>query len=128
MVIMSNRFFHQIGAISGNYKMFILSMKNNLRKIRETQGLKLREVAEKANTTPQQIQRLEKGERKLSPEWLSILSKALGCSPTDILPGLSNNSDEWIQEQTRWLKGLNKEGRQAYEDLKALHDKHFKKD
>ena len=42
-------------------------------------------MAERAETTAQQIGRLEKGTRKLTVEWLTRLSKALVVDPEDIL-------------------------------------------
>lgn len=61
-------------------------MKNNLLKIRKEKGFSQKELAKKAGTTYQQIQKLEKGERKLSPEWQIRLSKALDCKPIDLMP------------------------------------------
>lgn len=61
-------------------------MENNIFKIRKEKGFSQKELAEKAGTTYQQIQKLEKGERKLSPEWQIRLSKALDCRPVDLMP------------------------------------------
>ena len=54
----------------------------NLRKARK---LTQRQLAEAINTTPQQICRLENGERKLAPEWIDRLSKVLNCTKAELL-------------------------------------------
>lgn len=61
-------------------------MKNNILKIRKEKRLSQKGLAERAGTTYQQIGKLEKGERKLSPEWQIRLSKALNCRPVDLMP------------------------------------------
>lgn len=59
--------------------------KNALFKIRKKLHLTQKDVAERVNATPGQIYFLESGERKLSPEWLDRLSKALNCSKAELL-------------------------------------------
>lgn len=60
-------------------------MENRIKELREERNLSQYELAERANTTAQQIGRLEKGTRKLTVEWLTRLSKALIVDPEDIL-------------------------------------------
>lgn len=64
-------------------------MKNNLKELRKKAGLSQVELAEKLNTTQGMIGLLERGERKLAPEWLKKISQILSCSPLDILPDLN---------------------------------------
>lgn len=64
-------------------------MENNLKELRKKAGISQVELAEKLNTTQGMIGMLERGERKLAPEWLKKLSAVLGCSPLDILPDLN---------------------------------------
>ncbi len=64
-------------------------MKNNLKELRKNAGLSQLELAEKLNTTQGMIGLLERGERKLAPEWLRKISVILSCSPLDILPDLN---------------------------------------
>lgn len=45
-------------------------MKNNLKEMRLRAGLSQVELAEKLNSTQGMIGLLERGERKLAPEWL----------------------------------------------------------
>lgn len=58
---------------------------SRIRKIRESKQLTLQQVAERARTSHQQIQRLEKGERKLTVEWLQRLADALDTTVSDLL-------------------------------------------
>lgn len=60
-------------------------MKNRIKEFRKKAKLTLAELAELAGTSAQQIFRLENGDRKLTQEWLNVLSKALKCSATDLL-------------------------------------------
>lgn len=61
-------------------------MENKLKEIREAKGLSQVKLAELVGTSQQQIGKLEKGERKLSPEWQIRLAKALDCRPVDLMP------------------------------------------
>ena len=60
-------------------------MENNIRRIRQSKGMTLEEVAEAANTSFAQIQKLEKGERRLTIEWMSRIAGALGVRSHDLL-------------------------------------------
>lgn len=42
-------------------------------------------LAEVTGTSQQQIDRLEKGKRKLSAEWIDVLCKALQCRPMELI-------------------------------------------
>ena len=48
-------------------------------------GLTQDELAERMGTTPQQVSRLEKGERALRPRWLQAISAALAVRPGAII-------------------------------------------
>ncbi len=67
-------------------------MKNSIAEIRRLKGMPLSEVAESSNTTKAQIQKLEKGERRLTLEWMERIARALGVSVVDLIPGGSSNS------------------------------------
>lgn len=62
-----------------------ISEKTALYKIRKEKGLSQPELAERIGTTTQQISKLENGDRKLAPEWIDRLSKALQCSKAELL-------------------------------------------
>ena len=46
----------------------------------------LAQVAERAGTSTQQINRLEKGQRELTLNWVVRLADAMDCYPIEILP------------------------------------------
>ena len=52
-------------------------MKNRIRELRRSRGLTLEEVARRANTTNQQVHRLETGQRRLTTEWMDRIGAAL---------------------------------------------------
>lgn len=60
-------------------------MNNNIQKLRKSFGLTMAQLAEKVGTTQQQIDRLEKGKRKLSAEWIDVLCKAFSCKPSELV-------------------------------------------
>lgn len=60
-------------------------MKNRIREWREVRGWTLDALASAADTSPQQISRLELSERGLNDKWLARLSAALGTSKADLL-------------------------------------------
>lgn len=55
---------------------------------RRAKGLSMPKLATLANTSPQQIDRLEKGERKLTKEWALRLAPHLGITPEELLFGI----------------------------------------
>lgn len=61
-------------------------MKNRIRELRKARGLTLEEVARRANTTNQQVHRLETGQRRLTADWMERLGQALGVRAADLLP------------------------------------------
>jgi len=60
-------------------------MENRIRHIRRLRGLTLKEVAERAGTTPQTISRLETSVMGLSTDWLARLAAALGVRQAELL-------------------------------------------
>ncbi|MFD2261719.1 XRE family transcriptional regulator [Lacibacterium aquatile] len=61
-------------------------MQNKLRSLRLARGLTLEQLADAAGTSHQQILRLEKGERRLTVDWMVRLAPPLGVEPKDLLP------------------------------------------
>lgn len=60
---------------------------NRIREHRERKGWSQEKLAQLAETSNQQIGRLEKGERDLSPYWLDRLARAIGdIKPDELLP------------------------------------------
>lgn len=60
-------------------------MENNIKALRLLRGMSLADVARAASTTPAQVQKLERGERRLTDQWLSRLSVVLECRASDLL-------------------------------------------
>lgn len=61
---------------------------NKIYEIRQLKGMSLEAVAKACvpETTAKQISRLEKGERRLTTEWIDRLAKAMDCHPSEIVP------------------------------------------
>jgi phage repressor protein C with HTH and peptisase S24 domain/DNA-binding XRE family transcriptional regulator len=70
---------HQIGARGG------VASVNNIELFREQRGWKRPELARRMGTTPQQVERLEKGQRGLSVDWIDKAADALGVTPAQII-------------------------------------------
>jgi len=66
---------------------------NRLREIRKAKGLTLEGLAALVGSSNQQIQRLEKGERRLSDEWMRTLGQALGVAPWAFFPEFEGDAD-----------------------------------
>jgi transcriptional regulator with XRE-family HTH domain len=61
-------------------------MQNRIGILRLEKGLSLTELAKAAGTTKAQIQKLERGERRLSLGWMDRLARALDVKISDLLP------------------------------------------
>lgn len=61
-------------------------MQNRIGVLRRERGLSLAGLAKAAGTTKAQIQKLERGDRRLSLEWMERLAAALHVKPSDLLP------------------------------------------
>ncbi|HLY56366.1 MAG TPA: LexA family transcriptional regulator [Stellaceae bacterium] len=59
---------------------------NRLREWREREGLSMQALAERIGTSAPQINKLEKGERRLTLDWMTRLAAGLGCEPRDLMP------------------------------------------
>jgi transcriptional regulator with XRE-family HTH domain len=79
---------------------------NSIAYFRSLKGWNPPKLAEEVGTSPQQIRRLEKGERQLDPDWASRLSKALGVPAEDI--GFSDSPDvyPWATRAIPVMGGL----------------------
>lgn len=58
---------------------------NRIRDYRQARGWTLQQLAEASGTTKSQIDKLEKGERRLTVDWLMRLATPLNCDPRDLL-------------------------------------------
>lgn len=65
-----------------------MTIANNIAALREAKGWARPEIAKRMGTTPQQVERLEKGQRGLTTEWIEKAARALGVPVGDIItPG-----------------------------------------
>jgi phage repressor protein C with HTH and peptisase S24 domain len=58
---------------------------NRIREFRERAGLSMQALADRAGTSAPQINKLEKGERKLTVDWMVRLGRALGVDAKDLM-------------------------------------------
>lgn len=58
---------------------------NRIREFREGARLSMQALADRAGTSAPQINKLEKGERKLTVDWMIRLGQALGVDPKDLM-------------------------------------------
>lgn len=60
-------------------------IQHRLREIREAAGLSIDELAAKVGTSRQQVSRHERGERRLTIQWMQRYAVALEIAPADLL-------------------------------------------
>lgn len=70
------------------------TMHNNLKKFRKNRGLTLEQLAEKLNTSPGQLQRLESGNRRLNTHWLESLARFYNVKPSDLIDDVGETGDK----------------------------------
>ncbi len=58
---------------------------NRIRTYRQQRGWSLQQLAEASGTSKSQIDKLEKGARRLTVDWMVRLAKPLGCDPRDLM-------------------------------------------
>jgi transcriptional regulator with XRE-family HTH domain len=71
---------------AGDKLIFGILMQNRIGILRLEKGLSLTELAKAAGTTKAQIQKLERGDRRLSLGWMDRLARALDVKMSDLLP------------------------------------------
>ncbi|MBW6531905.1 helix-turn-helix domain-containing protein [Sphingomonas sp. RRHST34] len=70
---------HQFGAEGG------VASGNNIQRFREERGWSRPELGKRMNTSGQQVERLEKAQRRLTQDWIERAARALGVEPVDII-------------------------------------------
>ncbi|MCM8734612.1 helix-turn-helix transcriptional regulator [Azospirillum sp. A1-3] len=68
-------------------KSVVMKHPNRIKELREARGLSLQSLADAVNSSPQQMSRLERGERRLSDHWMALIAPALGVEPWELMPG-----------------------------------------
>ncbi len=71
----------------------MIKLQNRLKETRLKQGLSQKKLADIIGTSQQQIDLLEKSERKISIEWLDKLAKGLKVDPISLLPAQWDKRD-----------------------------------
>jgi transcriptional regulator with XRE-family HTH domain len=61
-------------------------MQNRISILRREKGVSLTDLAKAAGTTKAQIQKLERGDRRLSLDWMDRIARALDVKISDLLP------------------------------------------
>lgn len=61
-------------------------MRNRIQEQRQAKGWSMQRLADAVGTTKSQIFKLERGDRRLTVEWMEIIARALDCLPADLLP------------------------------------------
>ena len=59
-----------------------------LQRKREEAGLKLTELASRAQYDPTILSKIEHGKRRMSVDDVMRLARAIGCHPSDLLPDI----------------------------------------
>lgn len=113
-----------------------MPMKNRIKEHRAAKGWTLERLASEVaditgnETSPQQMSRLEKGQRGLTDEWLRILAKALGASKASLLtdafvvPGFTPSESDFAKNETerRLLAFWRRLGPEAQDFILTLFD------
>lgn len=71
-------------------------MQTRIREFRKLRGMTLKELADKINTTPQTVQRLETSNMTVSTDWLEKIARALLVEPADLLGTRSSREIQLI--------------------------------
>ena len=73
-----------------------MALENNIAKLREARGWARPELAKRMGTSAQQVERLEKGQRGLKPEWIEKAARALGVPPADIITPIGEDTSAYF--------------------------------
>jgi transcriptional regulator with XRE-family HTH domain len=72
---------------------------NRIKELRKKNKLTMQALADKVGTTASQINKLEKGERRLTADWMYRLADAFEVAPVDIFPRGKNEAKKQTEEQ-----------------------------
>ncbi len=71
-------------------------MQTRIREFRKLRGMTLKELADKIDTTPQTVQRLETANMTVSTDWLEKIARALLVEPADLIGSRSSREIQLI--------------------------------
>lgn len=86
-----------------------MALPNRISYLRKKRGLSMQKLAHAAGTSQQQIDRLEKGQRRLTVEWMQRLSEALDCSIVDLLPETQKDRDYAVTAKAKVIGAIDAE-------------------
>jgi transcriptional regulator with XRE-family HTH domain len=81
-----------------------MSIANNIAAFRDMRGWARPELAKRMGTSTQQIERLEKGQRGLTTDWIEKAANALGVPPGDIITPGAASGDHFAPDHQPTLK------------------------
>lgn len=69
--------------------MLATRISENIQRVREAKNISRTQLGQRMNpsTSSQQIERLEKGQRRLTIEWIERIAKGLGVDPSELIAG-----------------------------------------
>lgn len=90
------------------YLRYSATMTNRIKELRRLRGLTQDGLGKRVGTGRSQIVKLERGERRLTVEWMRRLARALDCHPADLLAKEpeAERSGQSGQDQIRTLPEL----------------------
>jgi transcriptional regulator with XRE-family HTH domain len=91
-------------------------MPNRIKQLRLDNGMTLKQVAANAGTSVQQIYKLERGDRRLTDDWMRRISRALGVPVAALLPDLPVDNRQFVEDPEeikvlRWWREMGPEER-----------------
>ena len=76
-------------------------MHNKIRNLRKKKGFTMKKLADAVGTSQQQIDRLEKNQRRLTVDWMRRIGKALDCDIMDLLPDSGQHRSSAITSKAK---------------------------
>lgn len=76
---------------------------NRIKDWRLKRGWSMQQLADKADTTRSQIDKLERGERRLTVDWMKRLADPLGCAPAELMPDAALPAREVVLPHARMI-------------------------
>lgn len=67
-------------------------MRNNIENLRKAKGMTQKDLAAELDTSQQHIARLEKGDRKLTADWIEKFCTILSCQPGELIDFSTTNT------------------------------------
>lgn len=73
---------------------------NRIREFRHQKGWSLQQLADSCGTSRAQIDKLERGERRLTVDWMLRLAAPLDCQPAELLPPVKSEAGALVPALT----------------------------